>query len=174
MRRITLLLALVSIVALVCIPILAVQPPAEEEAEVVKDAPEYVGDKKCKLCHKKVFKAWEKTSHARAFQAMLDSAGVDTTCLSCHAVGYQQAGGFIDTTSTAHLKAVQCESCHGPGSKYLKLPIMKDREKALANGMILPDETVCKSCHTKEQSPDFSFEEAKKTGTHVAAEAEKK
>ncbi|MFQ5905329.1 MAG: multiheme c-type cytochrome [bacterium] len=173
MKRISPLLALAAVVALVCIPILAEQPPAEEKAEAVKDVPKYVGDKKCKLCHKKVYQAWEKTPHSGAFQSMLDSVGVDTTCLSCHAVGYKQPGGFVDTTSTAYLKNVQCENCHGPGSKYMKLPIMKDREKALANGMVMPDEAVCKSCHSKERSPGFDFEEAKKIGTHVAAEAEK-
>jgi len=163
---------MVALVLAVCIPILAQQAPVQEKAEAAKVVPEYVGYKKCKPCHMKIYKAWEKTSHAKAFQSMVDSAGVDSGCLACHAVGYEQPGGFVDTTSTPLLTNVQCESCHGPGSMYKKLPIMKDREKALANGMILPDEAVCKTCHTEEQSPDFDLEEAKKTGVHTV-EAEK-
>ncbi len=176
MRRalVPVVLALVGLA--VCIPLLAQQPAGEakpQAAAEVEEGPKYIGDSKCKPCHAKVYEAWAATPHAKAFQSMLDSVGVDTTCLSCHTVGYKKEGGFVDTTTTAHLKNVQCENCHGPGSKYMKLPIMKDREKALANGMILPDETLCKTCHTEKESPEFKMEEALKTGTHhVEAEKE--
>jgi hypothetical protein len=166
------LAALVAFV--VCIPILAEQAVEEKPAEAAEEAVKYVGDKKCKPCHGKVFKAWEGTPHAKAFASMLDSVGVDENCLPCHTVGYGKPGGFVDTTTTAHLKDVQCESCHGPGSMYMKLPIMKDREKALANGMILPDEALCKSCHTEKESPEFDMEAALKAGTHYTEEEEKK
>lgn len=168
MNRITLALLMAAMVAAVCIPILAQQAPVEEKAEVAKVVPEYVGYKKCKPCHMKIYKAWEKTSHAKAFQTMIDSVGVDSNCVACHTVGYEQPGGFVDTSSTPLLTNVQCESCHGPGSIYKKLPMMKDREKALQNGMILPDEALCGKCHTEEQSPDFDYEEALKIGSHVA------
>jgi hypothetical protein len=103
---------------------------------------------------------------------MVDSVGVDENCLPCHTVGFGKPGGFVDEEKSADLKDVQCESCHGPGSKYMKLPIMKDREKALASGMILPDEALCKSCHTEKESPEFDMEAALKTGTHYTEEEE--
>ena len=152
------------VAAAVCLPLLA-----EEEAEVAK----YVGDKKCKPCHSKIYNVWKETPHADAWQSMVDSAGVDTSCVACHATGYGEPDGFIDTLSTPNLTNVQCEMCHGPGSIYKKLPIMKDREKALASGMVIPNESVCISCHTAEQSPDFNYEEALKAGSHYV-EAEEK
>lgn len=166
MNRNILVFSMAALVLAVCIPILAQQAPVEEKAEVAKVVPEYVGYKKCKPCHMKIYKAWEKTSHAKAFQSMVDSAGVDSNCVACHVVGYEQPGGFVDTTSTPLLTNVQCESCHGPGSIYKRLPIMNNREKALEKGMVLPDEEVCKKCHTEERSPDFDFEEASETGVH--------
>ncbi len=47
-------------------------------------------------------------------------------------------------------EGVSCESCHGPGSAYKKMKIMKDHEKSLANGLIVPTEKVCKTCHNEK------------------------
>jgi hypothetical protein len=51
---------------------------------------------------------------------------------------------------------VQCETCHGPGSEYKKMSIMKDKQQALANGLIIHDvgAEFCKSCHNSD-SPTF-------------------
>jgi hypothetical protein len=78
-------------------------------------------------------------------------------CLQCHAI-----------TSDAKLTpdGVQCESCHGAGSAYMKMAIMKDKEKAVAAGLIVfkdkaAIEKKCKTCHN-EKSPTkktFKFEE---------------
>jgi len=174
-RRFLVPLLILLVAFAVCIPILAEQAAEEEKPEeVAEEAAKFVGDKKCKPCHAAIFKVWEETPHAKAFMSMVDSVGIDENCLACHTVGYGKTGGFVDTTTTAHLKDVQCESCHGPGSKYMKLPIMKDREKALANGMILPDEALCKGCHTEKESPEFEMEAALKAGTHYSEAEEKK
>ena len=139
------------------------------------ETPEYVSYKKCKTCHKDIYESWETTTHYTNFQAVLDSTGLsDTTCFSCHATGYGEPGGFIDTTETPDLIGVQCESCHGPGSLYKKFSIMKDHEKAVAAGMFEQTEEVCTRCHTEEQTPDFNYEEARKDpkGVHVIPEKE--
>ena len=46
--------------------------------------------------------------------------------------------------------ALDCESCHGPGSEYKKMSIMKNRDQAIAAGMVLPEAGFCKSCHTDD------------------------
>ena len=51
---------------------------------------------------------------------------------------------------------VQCEVCHGPGSDYKSVTVMKDKEKALAAGLIVSkdDPKLCEKCHNSE-SPSF-------------------
>jgi len=145
---------------------------ADEEVK----KPEYVGYKKCKPCHKEIYESWKETKHYTNFQAVLDSTGLsDTTCFACHTVGYGESGGFVDTSSTPGLEGVQCENCHGPGSMYKKMSVMKDHEKSITNGLIVPTEETCKKCHTDKQSPDFNFEETVKDpkGVHIIPEKEK-
>jgi len=51
---------------------------------------------------------------------------------------------------------VQCETCHGPGSDYKSIKIMKDKKLAVENGLIIYDkpEQLCLNCHN-EESPYF-------------------
>jgi len=63
-------------------------------------------------------------------------------------------------------EGVSCESCHGPGSEYKKMSIMKDREKAIANGLIIPEEKVCLVCHN-EKNPFFKPFDYKERVTRV-------
>ncbi len=142
-----------------------------EEEETAK--PEYVSYKKCKTCHKEIYNSWKQTTHFTGFQAVLDSSGLaDTSCFACHTTGYGSPGGFVDTTDTPDLVGVQCENCHGPGSLYKKFSVMKDHEKSIANGLFEQTEEICTRCHTKDQSPDFNYEEARKDpkGVHVIPE----
>ena len=111
----------------------------------------YVGVKKCRMCHKgakkgQVFEKWEKGPHAKAFET-LKAKGEENNpnCLQCH---------ITDSKST-NFEGVGCEACHGPGSGYKELSVMKDKNKAMQNGLIIPTETVCKKCHN-EKSPTFN------------------
>jgi hypothetical protein len=110
----------------------------------------YVGAAKCKMCHKgakkgEVFEKWEKGPHAKALET-LKAKGEDKNpkCLECH----------VTDVKTAADEGVGCEACHGPGSAYKSLSIMKDKAKAMENGLIEPTEAVCKKCHN-EKSPTF-------------------
>ena len=87
----------------------------------------YVGVKACKKCHMKQHRSWKKMKHAKAWEALpakyQDPAEKDDqgrACVSCHVTGYGQAdrGGFENPEKSAHLLGVQCEACHGPGSKH--------------------------------------------------------
>ena len=69
-------------------------------------------------------------------------------------------------------EGVSCESCHGPGSKYFPNAIMKNSEKSMEKGLILPIEEVCTMCHN-EESPHFkgfNFEEYVKKIAHPNTE----
>ena len=110
----------------------------------------YVGANKCKMCHKgaskgEVFEKWEKSSHAKAFET-LKAKGEEKNpkCLECH----------VTDVKATEFEGVGCEACHGPGSAYKSISIMKDRQKAIENGLVIPNENTCKKCHN-EKSPTF-------------------
>jgi hypothetical protein len=132
------------------------------------DAADYIGAKKCKACHIKQFKSWQKTTMADSFENLKPGvnadakkkAGLDADkdythdagCLKCHTTGYGKPGGFTSIEDTPKLAGVQCESCHGPGSAYRDL--MKKNKKykiaeAKAQGLVVPseDEAGCMACH---------------------------
>ena len=118
---------------------------------------EYIGAAKCKMCHNKPpkgaqYKVWAAGPHANAMKKLSADEAKDPKCLKCHSTA-----GAIDKKFNAGVKVtegVSCETCHGPGSAYKSMSIMKNREKSLANGMIIPDEKLCRTCHN-EESPDF-------------------
>ncbi len=124
----------------------------------------YIGASKCKMCHNKAdkgaqYKAWLDGPHAKAMESLKGDEAKDPKCLKCHSTAAAVDAGLIATLTAA--EGVSCESCHGPGSMYKKKTIMLSQEKSLANGLILPDEKVCKTCHN-EESPNykgFNFKE---------------
>ncbi len=112
----------------------------------------FVTSKKCMMCHKgakkgEVFEKWEKGPHAKAFENLI-AKGEDKNpiCLACHTTGYDG--------SVFKEEGVGCEACHGPGSDYKKMSVMKNKEEAIELGLIVPSEAVCKKCHN-EKSPAF-------------------
>ncbi len=102
-----------------------------------KDA-KYIGADKCKSCHSTEHKGWSKTAHARAFD-QLANVGQEKNgdCLPCHTTGYG-IGGFTNEAATPNFKAVQCESCHGPGSEH-----NGDATKIVR----APSSIICAGCH---------------------------
>ena len=118
---------------------------------------EYVGSKKCKMCHNKPatgaqFTQWSESKHAKAMESLNAEEAKNPACIKCHSTV-----GSVNEDLVATLKieeGVSCESCHGPGSKYFPNAIMKNKEKAMENGLILPTEEVCIKCHNSE-SPNF-------------------
>ena len=133
---------------------------------------EYIGAKKCKMCHKKdgIFDSWMKTKHATAWDGLTDEQKKDEALKPFYTTGINKKGEL--------LTGVQCEACHGPGSDFKKKSIMQDREKAIANGLIIPDEKTCLKCHNADAptktlaatAKDFSFKKMKVTGVHALSE----
>lgn len=124
-------------------------------------ASDYIGAAKCKMCHKVQFTSWEGMAHAKAFERLKADEQSKPECLKCHA-----------TNGSAEMPGVQCEACHGPGSGYKSMSTMKDREAAVAAGLILPDEAMCRSCHEKapHDVKPFDYEAMKAKGIHAHKE----
>ncbi len=100
--------------------------------------PTFVGAAQCKMCHKLQYDSWVTTRHARATDTAKTSTKweFEPACLTCHATNRDEA-----------LAGVQCEGCHGPGSAYRSSQIMKDRQKAVAAGLLIPTQATCDGCH---------------------------
>lgn len=107
-------------------------------AVAVAAQPTFIGASKCKMCHKVQHDSWAQTPHARATDTAKASKDLkfDASCLSCHATNKDEA-----------LAGVQCEACHGPGSDYKSIAVMKDRQKAVAAGLVIPTQQTCNGCH---------------------------
>jgi hypothetical protein len=138
--------------------------------------PKYVGVTSCVgACHKTESQGnqlgiWQNSQHSKAMQTLATpeadkiakEKGFSTPaketpeCMKCHTLG-KEVPAAPECESTFDInEGVQCETCHGPGSEYKKLSIMKDREKAVANGLIVHADVkaFCETCHNS-QSPTF-------------------
>jgi hypothetical protein len=142
--------------------------------------PAYIGVKKCAMCHKgeakgKVYEKWLESKHAQALKALDPAKGEDKneTCLACHTTGYKSGGYALDIPNKADFEGVQCEACHGAGSNYKAMNIMKDKKLALANGMVMPTEETCKKCHNAKSPTfkSFDYKEALKKIDHTFKKA---
>lgn len=114
----------------------------------------------CFPCHfgiKKglVYEKWKEGPHAKAFET-LKTVGEEKNpqCLECHTTGFNAGGYQVSEPYASDFEGIQCESCHGPGAIYKTMSIMKNKKRALVNGMIDPTEDVCRKCHNKK-SPGF-------------------
>ena len=144
------------------------------------EAHDYVGNAKCKMCHKgekkdMIWEKWLETKHAKTFELLDAEKGEtkDPKCLKCHVIGFGEATGYNPEEPNEELASVGCEACHGAGNDYKKISVMKDREQAVAAGMVIPTEETCTRCHN-EESPTFKgfdYEEALTLGTHMKAAA---
>jgi len=56
-------------------------------------------------------------------------------CKMCHKIQYDS---WAASKHAAQNPKVECETCHGPGSDYMKISVMKDLAAAKAAGLILP------------------------------------
>lgn len=146
---------------------------AQEEAP----KPQYIGVDGCATCHKSEKKGnqlgkWQESRHAQAYatlagekaKAIATKKGIAdpqkaNECLQCHVTAHGVAAALIATPrkgKEGHVvtNGVACESCHGPGSEYKGRKIMKDRDAAVAAGLVIPDKALCETCHN-DKSPTF-------------------
>jgi hypothetical protein len=134
----------------------------------------FVGTDVCGACHKTEKQGnqlgiWKETMHSKAFETLKSDkaneiakkqgfttpAAETEACLKCHVSGYNAAADMKQAKFRME-DGVQCETCHGAGSEYKSLKVMKDRTQAIANGLVFHEkkEDYCVGCHNS-QSPTF-------------------
>lgn len=159
------------------------QPATAKEAQ-------YIGTKKCKMCHMSKkrgdqFGKWKAGPHAKAFatlatdeaKAVAKKAGVSgdpqkaAQCLECHVTGFK-APATAKAATFNQSEGVGCETCHGPGSLYKSMKVMKalaaGTQDAKAVAFVKAGKETCLQCHNKK-SPTykpFNFEERWKEIAH--------
>lgn len=172
----------------------------EEASQPAKEKYTYVGVKKCGMCHRSSkrgdqYGKWKKSKHAKAFltlkteeaKELAKKAGVEENpwkspkCLKCHITGFKAKPERKEKVKLKN--GVQCEACHGPGSDYSKLSVMRDKKKAIKNGLKMPNEKdeessnpkkwTCRKCHNPE-SPTYEEFDFKKFYKKIAHPLPKK
>lgn len=134
----------------------------------------YVGAETCGMCHKSEkqgsqLSIWKNSQHSKAFETLktekanqiakekgFNTPAAETPeCLKCHTSGSGVDASLLGKKFKVE-DGVQCETCHGPGSDYKDMKVMKDRELAVKNGLVVTDklETFCVKCHNPE-SPTY-------------------
>jgi len=129
------------------------EPPPPPEA----GKPRYVGEGACAKCHKQAAAFWQTTHHASAWKTLVAvDKQYDYDCVGCHVTGWQAAGGsHLASVEKLGLTSVQCEVCHGPGSKHVDEAGM-DAPLTLIKS---PPADLCATrCHTKEHSDTFALD----------------
>lgn len=117
----------------------------------------YVGVKGCKTCHTSPrigaqYKIWAASKHAHAMESLKGADAKNPKCLKCHSTYYEVPANL--RAGVTPQEGVSCESCHGAGSGYRSYSVMKNHEKAIAKGLVMPTEKTCIKCHNSE-SPNF-------------------
>jgi hypothetical protein len=164
-------------VSVVAFTALCVAGLAFANAETTKHVAQYLGAGKCKTCHNSAkkgaqHKVWMSSAHAKAYRDLASPKALEIAakkevkdpqkapeCLQCHVTGYGEpkenfAASFSETLG------VQCESCHGAGSRYYKKETMLELRSKKAPpekyGLVMPTKEVCANCHN-EKSPSGKF-----------------
>jgi YVTN family beta-propeller protein len=132
--------------------------------------PIYVGAKACGKCHDGLafahqFTKWTLTKHARGWEVLKRPESVaiarlsglrrnpweEPICLGCHTTGYNVEAWQKDDDFRME-DGVQCETCHGPGSEYMRAEVMRNREEAVRAGLRLGSKQECLGCHIEKNS----------------------
>jgi hypothetical protein len=123
----------------------------------------YVGVAQCKECHEGLVKQWERTAHSKAWERVLIKNGQnDPECVKCHVTAFNEGGYQMGAANASTFEAVQCEACHGPGSRHIRLAKEGDQGllKGEDTGLEVPSEKTCKKmCHANPHFKIFSIEE---------------
>ncbi|MCX8010008.1 MAG: cytochrome c family protein [Ignavibacteria bacterium] len=177
------------IIGIVALYFLLTPQSFAQEKKVFK----FVGVSVCAPCHKtdkqgKQLDIWEKSAHSKAYETLkseaadkiaaekgLTTKAVDSPeCLKCHASGYNVDKELLGEKFKVE-QGVQCETCHGPGSEYKAMSVMKDRAKSIENGLVFHEdkEKFCTGCHNPESPTykEFKFEEMWKKISHMKPKA---
>jgi len=115
-----------------------------------RDGHYYLGANSCAECHREEYERWLETPHSIAFDTLvLAESEALPECFSCHVTGHGNAAGYDPSVEDAtNLINVQCEVCHGMGSRHA-------RDGSYGKSLLMES---CVTCHTPENSPDYDPE----------------
>jgi hypothetical protein len=101
----------------------------------------------CRRCHAEQYDQWATTAHARAYET-LETANQATNpaCLKCHTTCMLSLKQDGSEPVPENLHGVQCEVCHGNGTKHA-------RDGSYGQVAV----ATCRSCHDPANSPDFDY-----------------
>ena len=109
------------------------------------------GTEQCRQCHHDDCAKWEATTHASAWQTLIETGShVDAACQHCHVTGFGLPGGFVSAKRSASQSNVSCESCHGPSQLHVQNPTKGTAFQGRA-------QQQCAVCHDEENSPQFEY-----------------
>jgi YVTN family beta-propeller protein len=137
-------------------------PEAAAPVEPADGGPHLVGAMVCASCHRGeamgyTASKWRLTAHAEAFAVLGTEAALKIAaaagvagdprqadaCLRCHATGVDAGEGSFAST-----RGVQCESCHGPGSRHASQASAAEPVASHSVGLTPPTRATCERCHT--------------------------
>jgi hypothetical protein len=101
---------------------------------------------------------WSRSAHARAFDDLSGTEAIswhttnggprpaiNTVCLSCHAPLHALQRN--DTMLRSNEEGVGCEACHGPGSSYATMSVMRNHSLFARLGGKRGSSADCATCH---------------------------
>ena len=163
-------------VLFVSLSILLMTPPIGGQEKGLQSEFKYGGVATCKPCHLvgrsgAQYKKWQAGPHAKTYGTLKTEKAIEWAkergiedpqksekCVKCHVTAY----GVEDSLKGPKLsleEGVSCEACHGPGSGYKKLKLMRDIYAGIVPGskfgLVEPNEELCVTCHN-EESPAFA------------------
>lgn len=125
------------------------KPPAPDEGQAG-----YAGVEECSYCHAEAVTFWQGTRHHQAWETLEEMGKqFNYDCISCHVTGWDRPGG-ANLAHNEHLRDVQCETCHGPGSLHVEA----DGQDSPRTVRLTPPQTLCEQCHSPEHSDTFDYE----------------
>ena len=122
---------------------------AEQQSQTNTQATDhFLGADLCQRCHQGEAEQWKTTSHSQAWQTLIEvKKDATPECIGCHVVGYKAPGGFQVSSDAPRLANVQCENCHGMGTRH----------EEYATTLKISAQT-CQTCHHGENDPEFNWE----------------
>ena len=132
--------------------------------------PVYLGVRVCAGCHAagsigNQYSQWLHSRHSQTYALLAKPEALQISklsglrtppqesaiCLGCHATAWHAEDWEKD--ETFHIEdGVQCEGCHGPGSEYSSMEVMRDRQAAMMAGLKMPNQESCVTCHIEKGS----------------------
>ncbi|MBN1852200.1 MAG: hypothetical protein JW829_05720 [Pirellulales bacterium] len=153
------------------------------------DGGRFAGTSTCVDCHMEAAEVFEQTTHAHAFDTLvnLDPPRThDPECISCHVTGWNfqkyfpYTTGYLSQEKTPQMLHNGCENCHGPGLDHVTAEnranelsaTVLERYRAALRLKIAENEgnkpgqktdgavvRMCIECHDQDNSPEFDFQE---------------